>query len=461
MMISTMYSVNGYRKRTFLRVAAIFAGLLAGLGSCIAQRHLYSTVLFDGEVHPFEASLVPGYTGAYLGGVRLPGGGEVNSEFIFEDARVTVGRYRTAVQLKNLSVSIIDAAKRGKAITRKEVQLAWDLAKQLERDAPARPMDSLALPDEPVSGRLKELFEGTESETAPGTRGALTKLAAQNLDPALVPPFVAMLAMFADAKLRSTGRALVRAQHAYDAYVATADSAPDVGFNTGQFGIVRDPDSDSTLLVATLFKAFPEFSPSQDHKSFRIDYGVSGSVIPVVSPGGGGTTYRGGFNAVLGNPDSVLGSVSLSQYLTPNVLDAEALISAHLFSTCSGTDLTKLNGAAANQLSVSERHLFDHLRPGDLWFDAGFRVLSSQQAGQAAEGGFTYCLPIKMGTKQYPDLAPTITATATYCEQDNLGLNEGGFELSIPVIGIGGQPFYLTGRYGTRGDTAFSLLFRF
>ncbi len=236
------------------------------------------------------------------------------------------------------------------------------------------------------------------------------------------------------------------------------------GYFSARLGELMEPKA--VFLYTSAFWSLPETLATKSIKD-RVAYGLSGSVIDSINAGFGSggdvLTSRVGASAAQGNPNSIFGAVSVGHYFNPSIEDVEVVASGLLASSRHLDNLKRVpsNSDPTNLLN-SDRHLFDHVREGDWWADACYRVLGTDVKADAAEAGLTWGVPIHLGNPGYPNLCPTLSATVTYCEQKALELDEGAFELRVPITGIlGYRPIFLSGRYGTRSDKTFSIQFLF
>jgi hypothetical protein len=220
--------------------------------------------------------------------------------------------------------------------------------------------------------------------------------------------------------------------------------------------------SDALASFVTVAGAFPELRPYKDDLGFHVALGFSGSLIPVLrSSGNQGTPFlkRGEVNLSAGYADRLIVTASAARYYGPNDLDlgmrATTRVGTLGFLGPRRTD-------NAENFKTTKVNLNNYVRPGDMWFEVGARSLSGPSfAGSAVEGVLTIGLPANRVNDDLR-LTPTISLCATYCAQHNLGVDEGALEARLPVYSkLLGKPFFIAGRYGTRGDGSLTFQIRF
>lgn len=283
---------------------------------------------------------------------------------------------------------------------------------------------------------ILSFLESIDATNPPaGTRGKLTQLGN------ILKPVSGLSFSQIEPATPITVEVIERAEKA--AQAALTAQYRHTQFISPQLGYLSASDS-KIGFISVLLGSQEDGIRGSDHSAF----GVSATALPIFHSGSTPVAWRFAGYSLSGNPDSFVTTISAGSYVNPSVYDASIHASALLFEVETHGE----NSAAAT------RYLLDHIRAGDVWFDAEFRVLANQVMGQSVETGLTYGIP-NYSVKGH---AASITAAVTYCEQANLKLNEGSIELRLPTSLLQTKnPTYITGRYGTRGDVSIGIAVRF
>jgi len=210
------------------------------------------------------------------------------------------------------------------------------------------------------------------------------------------------------------------------------------------------------------------YTPGEDlynsEGTFTSAYYLTGTEIAPLNSGSSNVTGRLGFGLVFGDPKQVTATVSVANYFSPEVFDAQVGLSYCLNSSNAKLPPGSSSHPLAQDRDINrESHLIDHVRGGDLWAAASLRYLSGVDSiGPASvyEGALTYGFGgATLKSSSNPLLCTTLTLSGTYCSDHSLWLDEFAAELRYPIdfqAGVLG-PAFLAARYGTRNDLMFSL----
>jgi hypothetical protein len=219
--------------------------------------------------------------------------------------------------------------------------------------------------------------------------------------------------------------------------------------------------SGTTVPFVNVFAAFPAFGAKTEWQSAPA---VQLTTLWNSKSSSQQYPFRLGASWAIGNPDSALVSAQVAAYgnmgtfgFSQNTGDAS--VSGSLLLRSSWDGFCEREGSRD---SIGPRSLYDHVRGGDLWLDAGVRYLDWFYRGYVFETSLTYGFPVWNGTKDYPELAPTVSLMKQYASSSTLQLTEYAAELRVPFARVlKRDPLYFTVRRGSQGDWAASFQIKF